>query len=165
MYFPLDFRDAKEIDARFSTAKRPHHKACAAILRTIQPSQYKVLRSFSAIDNRDKHELPVLAAASHKKIVMRFPADVALNGKTGIQVVSEIRSGHVFLVAGTRLPIVVHIETDAGPITGMQSELTADIAFGKGEVLEGTLVLAMLQEFSQVVGEIASKFVTAGLVK
>jgi len=108
--------------------------------------------------------MPVLAAASYKKIVMKAPPDVGFELKTGLQFVGAIASGFLFLEEGTELPFAIRLETDAGPVMDMECELTAEIAFGKGQILEGKPVIEALQELAQLVDGIANAFATAGLL-
>ena len=165
-YFPL-VQNAHELETRFKSVKQTPHKAAVDILRAIKhdKSGHKLIRALDEIDDRDKHEMPVLAAATYKKVVMKFPPDVTFQGKTGgWQIVSELASGFLFLEHGTQLPVVVTIETNAGPVTDMKCELTADIAFGQGEILEGEPVLKTLHESAQLVDGIANAFLAAGLL-
>jgi hypothetical protein len=165
-YFPV-FQDAHELETRFKSVKQTSLKAAVDILRTANfcKSGHKLLWALKEIDDRDKHELPVLAAATYKRVIMKLPPDVAIEGKTGVQLVGEISSGFLFLEHGTELPLAVSIETDAGPIMDMECELTADIAFGQGEILEGEPVLKTLHEIAQLVDGITDAFVTAGRVR
>ena len=164
-YFPV-VRNVRELESRFKSAKQAAHIAAVDILRSTQSDEsWSKLSALHEIDARDKHEIPVLAAASYKRVIMKFPPDVALDGKTGIEVVAEPRSGFIFLDSGTQLPIVISIKTDAGPVISMESELTADIAFAKGEILEGAPVLKTLQESILIIGGIANAFLAAGLIR
>jgi hypothetical protein len=164
-YFPL-VRNAHELEARFKSVKQIHHKAAVDILRAIKYDEaWNKLHALNEIDARDKHEMPILAAATYKKIIMKLPPDVALQGKTGVQFVSELASGFIFLKYGTQLPLVMTIDTNAGPVTDMECDLTADIAFGHGEILEGEPVLKTLHESAQIVDGIANAFLTADLIR
>ncbi|MBK7548322.1 MAG: hypothetical protein KA777_12965 [Rhodoferax sp.] len=164
-YFPL-VRNARELEARFKTIKQTEQKAAVDILRAIKPFElWNKLLALNEIDARDKHELPVLAAATYKQVIMKLPPDVLFQGKTGLQVVAQIGSGFLFLECGTQLPIVTAIETDTGPVTHMECDLTADIAFGPGEFLEGELVLKTLRESVEIIDDIAQAFLTVGLIR
>ena len=164
-YFPL-VRNAHELETRFKSVKQAPHKAAVNILRAIKPDEsWNKLLALNEIDARDKHEMPILAAAIYKEVVMKLPPDVAFEGKTGLQVVAKLASGFLFLEYGTQLPIVTAIETDAGPVMDMECDLTADIAFGQSEILEGEPVLKTLHESAQLVDGIANAFLTAGLLR
>jgi hypothetical protein len=165
-YFPL-VRNAHELKARFKSVKQAHHKAAVDILREIKHDEaWNKLFALNEIDARDKHEMPILAAATYKKVIMKCPPNVTLEGKPGrLQFVAELASGFLFLEYGTELPIVTAIETNAGPVTDMECDLTADIAFGKGEILEGKPVLKTLHESAQIVDGIANAFLNAGLIR
>jgi hypothetical protein len=107
----------------------------------------------------------VLAAAAYKRVIMRAPADVGFAGMPGrLEFVSEIASGYLLLEKGTALPLVVSLETDAGPVTDMECLLTAEIVFGPAEVLEGEPVLKILGELAHLVDSIADGFLAAGLL-
>jgi hypothetical protein len=164
-YFPL-VRNARELEARFKTVKQAPHKAAVEILRAVKPFEaWDKLLALNEIDARDKHEVPILAAAIYKQVIMKVPPNVVVEGQPGrLEIVSEIASGFLFLKHGTQLPIVSAIETDAGPLTAMECELTADIAFGQGEILEGEPVLKTLHEYAQIVDGIANAFLTACLI-
>jgi len=164
-YFPCT-EETHELKARFKSVKETSQHIAVDILFAAKADQArnKTLRALHELDTRDKHEVPILAAAVYKKIVMRAPPDVALDGRTGLTFVGEIASGFVFLEHGAHLPLALRIETDAGPVMDMECELTPDIAFAKGEILEGKPVLETLHEFAQLVDGIARAFVKAGLL-
>ena len=165
LYFPL-VPNADELQVRFKTIKQTEHKAAVDILCAIKPFElWNKLLALNEIDARDKHELPILAVATYKQVIMKLPPDVLFQGKTGVQVVAQIASGFLFLEYGTQLPIVTAIETDGGPVTHMECDLTADVAFGRGEILEGEPVLKTLREYLEVVDDIASAFLAAGLIR
>ena len=164
-YFPV-VRNPRELESRFKSVNQAAHIAAVDILRSIKSVEsWSKLRALHEIDARDKHEIPILAAASYKQVIMKFPSDVALQGRTGVQVVSKLGSGFIFLDPGIKLPLVMSIETDAGPITAMESDLTAEIAFAKGEILEGAPVLKTLQDSILIVDGIANAFLAAGHIR
>lgn len=165
-YFPL-FENARELETRFERVKQGPQKTAVSLLRAIKPykSGNPLLWALNEIETGDKHEMPILAAATYKKVIMLLPPDVAVDGKTGVRIVSELASGYIFLEYGTELPIALTVATDAGPVVDMKCELTADIAFGKGEVLEGEPVVATLHQFADLVDGIAQQFIAAGLLR
>ena len=163
LYFPLA-KNAKEFEARFATVKQAHYKAAVNVLRKVEPWN-KLLHALNEIDNKDKHEMPILAAAIQKKLLIKLPPDLAIEGKTGITLAVEIASGYAFLEPGKDLGTGLTIETDAGPLTAAECLLTADIAFGRSEFLEGQPVLEVLNESAKIVEGAANAFLAAGLLK
>ena len=165
-YFPC-LETAHELEPRFKSVKEGLEKdAVDMLLKTKNnKSRDELLGAIHSIDVRDKHEIPVLAAAIYKKIIMKAPPDVVFEGRSGLQFVGEIGSGFLFLEEGTELPLAIRLETDAGPVMHMECELTPDIAFAKGEILEGKAVVETLQEMLELVQGIGSAFLAAGLLR
>lgn len=165
-YFPF-CENADELKARFRTIKQPSHKTAVDILRKAKfyKSGHKLIGVFNEIDARDKHEMPLLAAASFKKSVIKFPPDLMFQGKGGLVLESELADGFLFLEHGTELPLQVRVDTDGGPVMDMECDLTADIAFGQGELLEGEPVLKTLHELTQLVEGVTNAFLAAGLIR
>jgi hypothetical protein len=164
-YFPF-VENAHELETRFKSVKKGPRKTAVDILLATKSykSGHKFLGAIDEIDVRDKHEVPLLAAATSKRVIMKLPPDVIFQGKSGVQFVSELDSGFVFLEEGTELPTVVRVETDRGPVMDMECQLTPYIAFGQGEILEGEPILEALHEMAQLVEAIASGFRTEGLM-
>lgn len=164
-YFPL-FENAHALEGRFKSVGPGRYKTAVDVLRTVRPyKSNRLLWALNEMDNRDKHEKPVLAAASHKRVIIKFPPNVEFQGESGLQIDSEISPpGFLFLETGTELPLVIKVETDHGPVTDMECELTAEIAFARGEILEGQPVLNTLQESVGLVDGIAHAFLSAGLL-
>ena len=160
-YFPLP-EDAKNFEARFATVKQDHHKAAVSVLRKVEPwnNLFKVLNE---LDNKDKHEMPVLTAAIQNKLVLIPPPDVVLDGQN-MKIEAE-RHGFMFLEKGKDLAIGITLLTDQGPVTKLACDIEADIAFGPGEALEGQAVLEKINEFARLVRGAADAFLAAGLVK
>jgi hypothetical protein len=168
LYFPF-VETADELEARFKTVKQPPHKAAVNILRTAKAykSGHKFLRALHKGDAKDKHEVPLLAAATYQKCIIHLPRDLAWpggKGPTEIESVIVPSSGFLFLEDGTELPLAIHLDTEAGPVVDMKCDLTADIAFGQGEILEGEPVLKTLHEASQFVDRLVDAFRTAKLM-
>lgn len=134
------------------------------MLRKVEPWRNKLLKALREMDNTDKHEMPILAAAVQDELRVKLPPDLELNGQRNVEIVTK-REGHFFIEHGTDLAIGVGIVTDDGPLTELESVLAVDIAFGRRELLEGKLVLATLEEAAKLVEGIADQFLGAGLLK
>jgi hypothetical protein len=166
-YFPF-VENANELKTRFRTIKQATHKTAVDIVRTANfyKSRHQLLRVFDDMDARDKHEVPILAAGSYKRVVIKPPADVVFQGNRGIQIIADIAGGYILLEKGAAVGPAIGIETEShGPIMDMEGDLTADIAFGKGEILEGEPVLKTLHELTELVEGVTDAFLAAGLIR
>jgi len=163
-YFPI-VRHADELKSRFQTVKKPHQRAAAGIaLAIVDDDIWKKLFRLNEINTRDKHQVPILAAAAYQQFIIKFPPDVTLDGETGVEIKGNIDDGHVFLKHGMELPLVVTADTNKGFVADMECNVTADISFGEGEILQGEPVLKTLRETVQVVDGLANAFLIAGLI-
>lgn len=154
-YFPI-CKSAHKFEARFGRVVKGRRKAAIDLLRAAKP--YKggndALWALDAIDCRNKHEILTLIAATYKTLNIMLPPDVAINGHTGVSIRCEPATGFPALEDGAILIAEVH----------MEYQLTPDVAFGKGEILEGEPVVETLHEFAQLVDGIADAFLSAGLL-
>jgi hypothetical protein len=167
LYFPI-LKDAHELQTRFKSVKEPTHKAAVNLLQVAKAHKAgnNLLGALTEIDDRDKHEVPVLAAASYRRIEVQLPPDMSLFGQRGARFAGKATTGYFFLEHGAELPIALVVKDGAPPpsIVNVKCDLTADIAFGKGQILEGQPVLKTLHELAQLVDGIANAFLTAGLI-
>lgn len=160
--------DSHELETRYKTVKKPSQKIAVDILRTAQfyKSRHKLLEPLRLIDDRDKHEMPILAAACYDAQVVKLPPNVSLQGKTGRTFTATLTNPEDFVLLehGAKLPFSIAAATEHGPIMHMECELTANIAFGQGEILEGQPVLKTLHDLTQLVEGVTDAFLAAGLL-
>lgn len=167
VYFPI-FDGAREFETRFSGVKegsRMHR--IVKVLRYIKP--YKIgndgLWHLNAIDARNKHEnltlticmlgeIKVDASATYIKYGQPIPPGAKMR---------FIPSGGQRFVPAQEGAELFRFESDF-PEMQMQTQTTFDIAFAKGEILEGEAVIPTLTQFLGIVGGIEKLFLNANLV-
>lgn len=161
-FFPI-YGSANKFEANRGRVVKSCRKAAMDLLQEAKPYKggNKHLWALHAIDCRNKHEMLTLVAATYKGVNVSFPPD----GGVRFVVIPTPDSGFCALKDGAILFFAVTYTADDGSEVHMDYQLTTDVAFGQGEILEGEPVVETLHEFAQVVDAIAESFLIAGIIR
>ncbi len=154
-HFPI-YDSANEFETRFrGVPQNPTVKAAFDIIKATKP--YKggndALWHLNAIDIKDKHEMLILAVVAFRSLLIK--ADPA-------KVIQMRRED--FLTPVEDGTVMARLTGDIPAPMEMQHEFSFEVAFGKGEMLEGEPVLPTLHQFSNAVDGVVDAFLAAGLL-